>query len=126
MYIKLYQINPKRDLQRVRFESYRLLQEVHGDDPVDSRIYDLVWEGELDAADLEEVYAILNNDVPEDFTARSLSVSDVIAEVLPGSPIAPDYSFHYCDSVGFQPIIFEPSKAGIRKAAPAATGTARK
>ena len=111
MYIKLYQINPKRDLQCVRF---------------DSRIYDIVWEGELDAADLEEVYAILNNDVPEDFTARSLSVSDVIAEVLPGSPIAPDYSFHYCDSVGFQPIIFDPSKAGIRKAVPAATGTAWK
>lgn len=129
MYIKLYQINPQRDVQRVRFASYRLLQEIQSDDPddpIDSRIYDLVWEGELDAADLEDVFMILNNDAPEDFTARALSVSDVIAEVLPGSPVAPDYRFHYCDSIGFQPVIFEPSKAGTRKAASAATETARK
>ena len=126
MYIKLYQINPQRDVQRVRFASYRLLQEIQGVNPIDSRIYDLAWEGELDAADLEDVFMILNNDVPEDFTARSLSISDVV-EVLEGViDMSSVGCFYYCDSAGWEPVPFDHENAGIRKAASAATETARK
>ena len=64
---------------------------------------------------------ILNNDVPEDFMARSLSVSDIV-EVLGGAGDMCDVGcFYYCDSSGWEPVPFDHENAGTRKAAPAAT-----
>ena len=61
-------------------------------------IYACVYEGELEAKQLEDVFYILNCAFPQDYRARSLSVSDVV-EVLHSEN---DSSFYFCDSFGFQ------------------------
>lgn len=58
--------------------------------------YELVWEGELDAKAIEEVYVILNRNPPEGYKARSLSVSDIV-----GVAVGWQERLYFCDSVGW-------------------------
>ena len=58
--------------------------------------YKLVWEGELDAKAIEEVYVILNCNPPEGYKARSLSVSDIVSATVDGKEM-----LYFCDSVGW-------------------------
>ena len=57
MKIRIYQINLERDIMRVAFSSYDQLEEMTGSPvAIDSSIYDLVYEGEVDCQDLEDVF----------------------------------------------------------------------
>ena len=101
MEIKIYQINSARDTDERMFRGLEPSQEV------DSRIYDMVFEGEVEGKRLEDIYHIFNQDHPEGFMGRSLSVSDVV-EVVESSSVTPGY--YFCDSFGFTPIDFEPDE----------------
>lgn len=48
---------------------------------------------------------MFNCDWPEDFQGHSLSVSDVV-EIVNGE----NAGFYFCDSIGFQPVKFEPEQ----------------
>lgn len=50
---------PKLD-NRIAFEGLDLLKMYQGSDKIDSRIYDRVFEGEVDCKDLEDVYRKFN------------------------------------------------------------------
>lgn len=82
MDITIYQINMGRDHNRIAFEGLDLLKLYQGSDKIDSRIYDRVFEGEVDCKDLEDVYRKFNLEHPEGYKGRSLSVSDVV-EIVP-------------------------------------------
>lgn len=97
MKIKLYQVNMDRDEAGVCFQPL-------DDKPVNSAVYDCVYSGELDCNSLEAVYAALNHNQPEDYFARSLSVSDVVQVVEGEAP-----GFYFCDSVGFRQVEFDPA-----------------
>ncbi len=101
MEIKIYQINDDRTKQRVIFMG---LDELKGQ-PVDSAVYDKVFDGEVEADNLEAVYEIFNLQKPEGYPGRSLSVSDVV-EVIDAEGVAP--GFYYCDTFGFKEIPFQP------------------
>ena len=74
-------------------------------------IYEMVYEGEVEAQTLEDVYRIFNCAQPNDYHARSLSVSDVV-EVIN----APDTSaFYFCDSFGFKLVAFDKTAVHTRK-----------
>lgn len=93
MQTKIYQINTDRDVNRVKFRGYKDL-------PVqfDPSIYDLVYEGDLEASDLEDLFALLNVGAkPEGYRGHSLSVSDVV--------LNRDGAF-FCDNVGWKRIEF--------------------
>ena len=77
MDITIYQINMGRDHNRIAFEGLDLLKMYQGSDKIDSRIYDRVFEGEVDCKDLEDVYRKFNLEHPEGYKGRSLSVSDI-------------------------------------------------
>ena len=77
MDITIYQINMGRDHNRIAFEGLDLLKMYQGSDKIDSRIYDRVFEGEVDCNDLEDVYRKFNLEHPEGYKGRSLSVSDL-------------------------------------------------
>ncbi len=69
---------------------------------VERSSYDLVYTGELAAADsigqsLENLYETFNLHRPADYCRPSLSVSDIIALKRDGV-----VTCHYCDSVGFE------------------------
>lgn len=106
--VKLYQVNPYRDENNVSFMRYdRLPLLQNGSASINSSVYDKVFDGKVNARDLEEIYRIFNLDHPEDYTGRSLSVSDII-EVI--DPEDESIGFYFCDWIGFQRVDFEPEK----------------
>lgn len=108
MDIKIYQINRPRDVDRIKFLGLESLRDFRGIQDINSRIYDMVYQGSVEARDLEDVYRIFNVERPKDFKAHSLSVSDVV-EVVDGQEPAP--GFYFCDCVGFQRVEFNPDLA---------------
>ena len=91
MKLKIYQIPLEKDARRLAFMGMRFTLEHGGVDP---REYELVFEGEIEAKDLEDVYVIFNNyaEMPADYKGRSLSVSDVVVT---------DRGAFFCDTYGF-------------------------
>ena len=105
MKIKIYQIDMERDEHRIAMMGYEdTLARLKGESN-DPSIYDLVFDGEVEARDLEAVYAKFNLDHPAGYTGRSMSVSDVVQVVE--SPTAKE-GFYFCDSIGFREITFQP------------------
>lgn len=102
MRIKIYQINAEKDFDRVRFLSYELLPKLQTFDGINSKIYDAVYDGEVNCKDLEEVYRMFSLTRPKNFNGHSISVSDVI-EVVNGD----SSEFYYCNEVGFKKVDFD-------------------
>lgn len=114
MKIKVYQINPERDINRVAFLGTHGLKSLNKQQEsdkviVDSSIYDEVFYGEIDAADLEVVFVTFGQNRPEGFKGRSMSVSDVV-EIIYSDGENP--GFYFCDSIGFTQIDFDPELTG--------------
>ena len=102
MKVRIYQIIPELDVNHLMFRDLQtIISRSSGKLP--EAIYACVYEGELDAKQLEDVFYILNCAFPQDYHARSLSVSDVV-EVLYSDT---DSSFYFCNSFGFQPFPFD-------------------
>ena len=110
MKIKIYQINMERDENRVAFMAYESLAKFQGSPDVDSRIYDKVFEGEVNCFTLERLYEIFNREHPAGYKGRSMSVSDIV-EIVDGTT-GKSY-FHFCDSFGFKQVSFEFEKAQL-------------
>ena len=108
MDVKIYQINLDRDEDGVAFISHGNLSKYQERPDVDASLYDKVFEGEIEAEDLEDVYKMFNMDKPEGFAGRSLSVSDVV-EVVKSDEVKS--GFYYCDSIGFQNVLFDSALA---------------
>ncbi|WP_243111364.1 DUF3846 domain-containing protein [Acutalibacter sp. 1XD8-33] len=110
MKIKIYQANMERDENRVAFMAYESLAKFQDSPDVDSRIYDKVFEGEVNCFTLEKLYEIFNREHPAGYKGRSMSVSDVV-EIVDGTT-GKSY-FNFSDSFGFQQVSFEPDKTQI-------------
>ena len=112
MEIQLYQINLSRDEKEVCFMGQDYLERTQPQPRViDSGIYDLVFQGEVDCTDLEGVYHMFNHSFPPDYTGRSMSVSDVVVQTgADGTKTA-----HFCDAVGFVDVEFDVTKPKVRE-----------
>lgn len=108
MDIRIYQINPERDKNRVVFMDYDRMPSLQGKQEISSEIYDKVFDGSVNCSNLEGVFEKFNIDSPLEFRGHSLSVSDVVEVV---SDDEAEAGFYFCDSVGFKHITFEPSLA---------------
>ena len=108
MRIKLWQINLDRDTNCVAFEAYSRLEQLQGSPDADKSLYDVVYEGDVDAEDIEEIFHIFNVRHPEGYTARSMSVSDVV-EIVESDWVDP--GCYYCDTIGFKKIKFKEKEA---------------
>ena len=102
MRVKIYQIDPELDVNRVKFMSLDMLQKTQDAAEVDPRIYQEVFNAEIDETEPEEIYARFNTDGHPLFRGHSLSVSDVVVT---------DDGALFCDTVGFTKIPFDESKA---------------
>lgn len=105
MKVRIYQIAFERDKDNLLFRCLETVYKKSGG-RIPEEIYELVYEGELEASNMDDVFYILNAARPEDYKARSLSVSDVIEMVR--SP--EKSSFYFCDSFGFSLIPFDRAK----------------
>ncbi len=101
--VRLYQINPDRDAKRVIFVDLSRLEACTGTAVPEMKIYDLVFDGEVEVADkfieeatvgelLEMLYAHFNTTINR---FRPMSVSDVVEF---------NGRFFFCDSIGFREI----------------------
>lgn len=96
MRIKIYQIDMDRDDERIAFESLDNLKRYTGRAVVKREIYDMAYECEVgEDVTLEDIYCTFNMNHPEDYRARSISVSDVV-ETPAG--------LFFCDSFGWKKI----------------------
>ena len=90
MKIKVYQMNVERDKRRLLFMDYDYTRRYGGVEPEE---YDLVFDGEVTAKTLDEIFTLFNvEEPPKDYHGRNMSVSDVI--VCPGGAF-------FVDDVGF-------------------------
>jgi hypothetical protein len=93
MKIQLYQISPEKDKNNLLFRNYDFAVK-YGDIDYDS--YELVFEGEVEAKRLDDIYTIFNLHHPEEYKGRSMSVSDIV--------YAEGLGTFFCDSYGFKPV----------------------
>lgn len=104
MRVKLFQIAPEKDRYSLMFMNYEFTMRKAG---IRESTYELVFDGELDAKRLDDIFYIFNCQLPEGYRGRSMSVSDVVwAEGL---------GTFFCDSVGYKPIKFKQGKCPWRK-----------
>jgi len=109
MKIKIYQIDLDKDENGVAF--LPLEKSLEKSDKINSKIYDLVFDDEVDCENLEDVFRKFNLDIDymENYSGRSLSVSDIV-EVINGEKS----EFHYCDNIGFKKVEFDSSLAELK------------
>jgi len=96
MRLRIYQIDPDKDQNRVKFRPYKDVDEV------DPSIYKKVFDAEADVEHLEGAFYLFNNADPHPlFYGHSMAMSDMVVT---------DEGSFYCDSIGFQKIDFDESK----------------
>lgn len=101
MRIKIYQINPDRDINRVRNERLSNLQCCQGSPGIQASLYDEVFNAEMDFNGLEALYTQFNNTGHPLYRGGQMKVSDII--------VTDDGAF-YCDRFGFAPVDFDVSQ----------------
>ena len=100
-HIRVYQIDTVRDVNRLGFMGYEFSM-AHGWKP---DIYNLVFDGELEAKTLDDIFEKLNiGERPERYKGHSLSVSDIVEIIEETS------KFYFCDSFGWVEIEFDTTK----------------
>jgi hypothetical protein len=92
--IKVYQVNQDMDRNFALFRNYDSVMKSPGH--IDPAIYKTVFDGNVDAQDLEDVFAVLNFNHPVGYNGHSLSVSDVVEIEGRGC--------FFCDSLGFKEV----------------------
>ena len=97
--VRVWQLKPDFD-RGCRFVSYDEMARNHGALTMDD--YHVVFDGELQTNDLEQIYDICNNAHPEDYAEHSLSMSDMVELYDEDGS-----SFHYVDRFGFREIDFK-------------------
>ncbi len=105
MKIKIYQINSDRDVNNMLFLASDKLEKFQGSSEVDSKIYDKIYEAEVNCVDLEDVFVMFNLNCPDDFKGHSLSASDIV-EITESDTL--EDGFYFCDSIGFKKVAFHP------------------
>ena len=100
---KLLQINMEKDSNHhAFFDSQSLLSLSKTVFPPPLELYDVVYTGKAAKINPEELWHIFNDDFPERFRGRSMSVSDVIEYTTPNN----EKLYLFCDSAGFVPVDF--------------------
>lgn len=78
MRVKIYQINPDRDTNRIKFFGMDALPKLQGSKDVDASRYDEVFNAELEEDNPEAIYSQFNAEGHPLHRGHSLSVSDVV------------------------------------------------
>ena len=97
MKFKIYQLKKEHD--DAMFLSLDMLK--HFNLEFDFSKYKEVYEGNMNANGLGDLFAIFNIDRPADFKGHSLSVSDVI-QIIESDKVEAGY--YFCDSFGWKEV----------------------
>lgn len=83
-----------------KFIAYEELKKSYGEPEKEN--YKLVYDGEIESNDLEEIFTKFNVDHPHGFMGHSLSISDIVELYNDKGS-----EFYYVDRFGFKEIVFE-------------------
>lgn len=109
MKIRIYQIEPELDRHNLLFRDFETAAAVCKDKlPADA--YACVFDGDVEADSLEELFTIFNIQHPPGYRDRSMSVSDVVEICVTEAASA----FYYCDSFGFRQVPFDRGRCARR------------
>ncbi len=97
---RVHQLKPDADIM-MKFIGYDEILKDFGEPDQDN--YRMVYDGEVETNNLEELFAKFNLDHPPDYEGHSLSMSDVV-ELYDAS----GSNFYYVDRFGFKEISFQP------------------
>ena len=117
MRIRVYQVRTGEGNTRLIFSSSKELQMWgYSLSALPRAAYDLVFDGELAARDLDEVYSWLQlreHLIPDGYDGRSLSVSDVVEIIERGDDLLCEAEgLWFVDSFGFLPCDWDVEAAG--------------
>ena len=101
MRIKIFQIDREKDKNGVKFMHTDRLEKLQGTTDIDASIYTEVFNGEVNASYLEDVYTMFNCEGHPLYRGHSMSISDVVKT---------EDGAYFCDLVGFKKIDFDESK----------------
>ena len=101
MKIKIFQIDHEKDKNGVKFMHTDRLEKLQGTTDIDASLYKEVFSGEVDAADLEDVYSMFNCEGHPLHRGHSMSISDVVKT---------EDGAYFCDLYGFKKVDFDESK----------------
>lgn len=101
MRVKIYQINPNRDVNRVMHERLSNLERCQGSPEVQASIYDEVFNAVIDFDGLENLYIQFNTEGHPLYRGGAIKVSDVVVT---------EEGAYFCDSIGFKPISLDESR----------------
>lgn len=99
MNVRIYQIDESlcEEAAKALFNSWENLTRIVG--ALKPEWYKLVYSGDIECHDLEDLYRILNSEErPFAYEGRSLSVSDIV-EIREGGQTV---SYNFCDSIGYK------------------------
>ena len=96
MRVKIFQINPSRDTEKVRFKDVKNIETVNPE------IYDKVFDAVIDESDPSEIMSKINTDDHPLYMGKVIAASDVIS--------VEDKSY-ICQNEGFKEIDFDGSAA---------------
>ena len=105
MKITLFQIVSELDDKHLMFRNLNFIKNANNN-TVPAELYEVVYDGDMDIKSLEEAFYIFNMAHPEDYTGRSMSISDVIKISFPSG----ESRFYFCDTCGFSEIEFNENK----------------
>lgn len=97
--VRIWQLNADSDFS-MRFISHAEFESQFGQPSKDS--YNVIFDGNLQTNDLENIYKICNYNHPKEYKGHSLSMSDVV-ELYDDD----GSSFHYVDRFGFKEVDFD-------------------
>ena len=106
MKVAIYQVIPELDRTRMLYNNLEFIRKVHNG-IVPAEVYEMVYEGEVEAETTEDIFFVFNVKFPKDYKGRSLSVSDVV-EIINSDG---KNEFYFCDTIGFKRIKFRKEKA---------------
>lgn len=117
MRIRVYQVRTGEGNTRLIFSgSQELAMWGYSLTALPRAAYDLVFDGELAARDLDEVYSRLQlrqHLIPDGFEGRSLSVSDVVEIIERGDDLLCEAEgLWFVDSFGFMPCDWDVEASG--------------
>ena len=96
---RIWQLKPDVDVM-MKFTGYKEVTERFGEP--DRKNYDLVYDGQIETNDLEDIWTKFNARHPPGYTGHSLAMSDVI-ELYDHT----GSEYHYVDKFGFKQIGFD-------------------
>ena len=105
----ILQIDPTADKCRYLFTGTKEIKKLGLPFPPPESIYREVYSSSQEKFDPEEIYKKFNLNQPEDYTGRSLSVSDIIRYKTKNG----DTINLYCDSFGFYLLDFSAAKDSV-------------